>query len=164
VTVTFHVEPWGEFKRESLYLWPRHWEEIALDRDKIKLNIDYSQYDELDRNGALHVVVARNEGRIIGYWLTIIRPHLHYADSLTAFTDVYYIAPEFRKGRTGLRLFQFGEKTLKQRGVQKVYTATKIHSDKSKVFEWLGYGRTEVVYTKFIGDKEWSQPLLAPPE
>jgi len=150
IATTFHVEAWSQFKRESAHLWPRHWEEIALDRDRIKLNIDYAQYDWLDAQGALHVVAARSDGSIIGYHLSIIRPHLHYADSLSAFTDVYFVAPEFRKGRTGLKLFQFVEKTLKARGVQKMFTGTKLHHDMGRLFERLGWRETERLYTKVI--------------
>jgi GNAT superfamily N-acetyltransferase len=145
MTVTYAVEPWQEFKRESLVLWPRHWEEVALDRDKIKLNVDYDQYENIDAIGALHVVVARSSGRIVGYWLGVVRPHLHYADSLSAFTDVYYVDPEFRKGRVGINLFKYAEKTLRARG-------TKVHLDMSKVFEHLGYRKTEILFTKVLGD------------
>lgn len=148
--VTYAVEPWSSFKAESLNLWPLHWQEIAIDRDKIKLNIDYDQYDQTDAQGALHVVVAREAGKIIGYWLGIVRPHLHYADSLSAFTDVYYILPEHRKGRVGINLFKEAEKTLRARGVQKIFTGTKVHLDMGKVFEHLGYRKTEVLYTKVI--------------
>lgn len=149
-TVTYAVEPWSEFKRESLHLWSRHWEEIAINRDKIKLAVDYEQYDTMDAKGELHVVVARCEGKIIGYWLGIVRPHLHYIDSLTAFTDVYFIAPEHRKGRAGINLFKFVESSLAARGVQKMFTATKCHLDMSRLFEHLGFTRTEIVYSKVI--------------
>ena len=150
MSITYHVEEWQSFKRESLHLWDRHWQEVAINRDVIKLNIDYGQYDQLDAAGALHVVSARSAGKIIGYHLSIVRPHLHYADSLSAFTDVYYVAPEFRKGRAGIELFKFVEKTLKARGVQKMFTGTKLHLDMGKVFERLGWKETERLYTKVI--------------
>lgn len=150
MSISYHIEEWQTFKRESLHLWDRHWQEVAINRDVIKLNIDYGQYDQLDAAGALHVVAARDAGKIVGYHLSIVRPHLHYADSLSAFTDVYYVAPEFRKGRAGIELFKFVEKTLKARGVQKMFTGTKIHLDMSKVFERLGWKETERLYTKVI--------------
>ncbi len=148
--VTFAVEPWSEFQDEAAFLWPDHWQEIALDKSQIKLAIDYNQYAQIDAHGQLHVVVARSEGQIIGYHLSIIRPHLHYRESLSAFTDVYYIAPEFRKGRTGINLFRFVERTLKQRGVQKMFTGTKLHMDMGKLFEHLGWTETERLFTKVI--------------
>lgn len=148
--ITYAVEPWQQFKRESAYLWPKHWEEVAINRDKIKLDVDYEQYDALDACGALHVVAARSAGKIVGYFLALIRPHLHYATSLSAFTDVYYIDPEYRKGRTGYDLFKFAEQSLRQRGVEKIFTGTKKHLDVSTLFRRLGYVETETLFTKYI--------------
>lgn len=148
--VTYAVEPWHSFKAESLCLWKSHWEEVAINQAEIKLAVDYAQYDALDSCGALHVLVARSAGKIVGYWLGIIRPHLHYKDSLTAFTDVYYIDPAHRRGRVGIQLFKEAEKSLKARGCQKVFTATKKHLDMGAIFRRLGYVETETVYTKLI--------------
>lgn len=148
--VTFAVEDWQDYKREAAVLWPLHWDEIAMDKDAIKLSVDYAQYDQIDASGSLHVVVARSEGRIVGYHLSIIRPHLHYSQSLSAFTDIYFIVPEFRKGRTGINLMKFTEKSLKARGVQKMFTGTKLHLDMGRLFEHLGWTETERLYTKVI--------------
>lgn len=148
--VTYAVEPWMEFKREALHLWARHFQEVAIDQAEVPLDIDYNTYDALDAQGMLHVIAARSEGEIVGYWLGIVKPHLHNASTLWAFTDVYYIAPEFRLGRTALRLFEFVENSLKARGVVKMTTATKTHLDMSRLFERMGWHRTEITYTKVI--------------
>lgn len=150
--VTFQVEPWSEFKAEAAKLWPKHWEEVAINKDKIKLNVDFRQFDALDSVGQLIVIAAREDGEIIGYWVGFIRPHLHYADSLTAYTDVYFVDPAYRKPRVALRLFQFVEKELKRRGAQKIFTATKLHLDHSKLFKALGYTETERLFTKMLED------------
>jgi GNAT superfamily N-acetyltransferase len=150
--VTFAVEPWAQFQLEAEPLWARHWEEIALDKDAIKLKIDYRAYDQMDAMGMVHVVVARDAGQIIGYHLSFVRAHFHYADSLTAYTDVFWIAPECRKGRVGIALFQFVEKTLKARGVERMFSACKLHKDVGKLFERLGWKETERLFTKRIGD------------
>lgn len=150
VTITFAIEPWSSFKVEAAPLWERHWEEVAINRDTIKLKVDYQQYDAQDAAGALVVIVARSEGDIVGYWLGFVRPHFHYADSLTAYTDIYFIAPEYRNTGTGRALFGYVELVLAKRGVQKVFTATKVHLDHSALFEALGYTRTEYVYTKLL--------------
>lgn len=155
--ISFHVEPWQDFKREALHLWGEHWKEIALDKDVIKLDVDYEQYERLDLDGALHVVVARAAGAIVGYHLSILRPHLHYRTSFTAFTDVYYVAPKYRKGMTGVKLFKFVEQTLRARGVQKMYSATKLHTSDDgrdlnvgKLFERMGWKEIERVYAKVL--------------
>lgn len=148
--ITFHVEPWCEFKRDAAYLWPKHWEEVAVNRDKIKLDVDYAQYDAMDAQGSLCVIAARSAGAIVGYWIGVIRPHLHYASSLTAFTDIYFVDKPFRKLGAGQQLFAFVEQELRRRGVQKIFTATKLHLDHSALFKASGYSETEVVFTKLL--------------
>lgn len=150
--VTFAVEPWLEVKDEMSALWPRHWSEVALDHEAIPLDPDLVLYDYMATAGILHCVIAREAGRIIGYHLSIVKPHLHYRSSLHAHTDVYYIEPEHRKGMTGVRLFKEAEKSLVARGVKKMITGTKLSLDMSRIFEWLGWRETERTYTKCIGD------------
>jgi N-acetylglutamate synthase-like GNAT family acetyltransferase len=102
--------------------------------------------------GAFCGVVARHKGKIIGYWVGFIRPHFHYADSLTAYTDIYFVDKAYRKSGVGADLFKHVEKVLKQRGVQKIFTATKLHLNHSALFKAAGYHETEIVFTKLLGD------------
>lgn len=148
--VTYAVEAWGDCWREMQALWGKHWEEIAIHRDAIPLDPDIQQYQHLQDTGNLCVVVARSAGVIIGYYISIIRTHLHYRTTLHAFTDVYYIHPDFRKGRTGIRLVQEAMTVWKQRGVKKALTATKEHLDMGPVFDYLGWAKTETVFTTLL--------------
>jgi len=150
--IVFDVEPWSQVRPEMAHLWPAHYEEIATNRDKIKLDPDFESYANYEATGALHVVVARESGEIVGYHISIIRPHLHYKGSLSAFTDVYYLAPDQRRGLAGVKLFREVEKTLKARGVEKLFSGTKVSLNMGPIFERLGWTLTEHLYTKFIGD------------
>lgn len=145
------VEPWSQCFTEMSALWDEHWEEVAIDRDVIKLDPDLAQYAELERSGSLHVVVAREAGQIVGYHISIVRPHLHYRTSLSAFTDVYFLRKSHRQGMTGVRLIKEAEATLAARGVQKMFTGTKLHLDMGPIFERLGWTPTETCFTKVIG-------------
>lgn len=150
--ITYAVEAWSAVQEEMAPLWVKHWEEVALNRDKMPLVPDFANYDTMEQLGMLHIVVARKEGQIVGYHFTIVRPHLHYSTTLCGQTDIYYIAPEHRTGRTPLRLFQFVEKTLKARGVKKLFTGTKLSLNAGPLFEFMGWHPTETLYTKYIGD------------
>lgn len=150
--ITFMVEPWSSVWPELQPHWNAHWEEVAVNKDKFGLDIDFEAYADYERRGCLHVVVARDAGKVIGYHLSIVRPHLHYKQTLNAFTDVYYIAPPYRKGSVGIKLFREVEKTLKARGVVKMFTGTKLSLDRGRIFEHLGWSETERLYTKWIGD------------
>lgn len=149
--ITFAVEDWFSVKAETAHLWEAHWNEVAMNRDKIKLDPDFDTYDFMANKGLLHIVVARKDGEVIGYHYTIVKGHLHYKDSLSGFTDIYFLSPEHRTGRTPLRLFQFVEESLKKRGVEKLFTGTKLSLDAGRLFEHMGWTETERLYTKYIG-------------
>jgi len=149
--ITFAVEDWFAVKDEMSHLWPDHWQEVAVNKDAIQLDPDFDTYATFANSGMLHIVVARKEGEIVGYHFSVVRPHLHYRRSLSAFTDIYYIAPAHRTGRTPLRLFQFVEQTLKVRGVQKMFTGTKLSLDAGPLFEHMGWTETERLFVKMIG-------------
>ena len=82
-------------------MWSLHWQEIALDKDTILLEPDVDSFIEMEQRGALQIVTARDDGRLIGYHVTIVRNHLHYKSSLSGYVDMYFIHPDYRKGRTG---------------------------------------------------------------
>jgi hypothetical protein len=123
-----------------------------MNRDKIKLEPNMEMYQALDDSGQLHVLTCRKDGQVIGYHVSIVRPHLHYKSSLSAFTDMYFVKKEHRKGMVGVKIFIEAEKSLKARGVEKLFTGTKLSLDMGKIFERLGWVETERLYTKYIGD------------
>lgn len=132
-------------------LLEQHWEEIALNKDRIKLNPDWDAYHLLEQANALKIFTARSEGKLVGYFVVVVQPNLHYKDHLFATNDIIYLHPDHRKGRTGLKLIQFAEKCLKEDGVSVLTINTKVHKPFDKVMEFLGFGLIERVYSKYIG-------------
>lgn len=150
--VAFRVERFREIPRSDTdSLFAAHWKEIALDKDKIPLDVDYERYNKLDEMESLHIVTARDEGRLVGYHCSLINTHSHYKSSKMALVDVYYLLPEYRMSRTGIKLFQFAEESLRARGdIVKLLCSTKIHQDHSRIFEFLGWRETERTYSKIL--------------
>ena len=150
--ITYQVEEWADCWREMSALWPAHFEEVALNRDKIPLDPDLDLYHDLAARGQVHVVTVRCDGALVGYHIAFVRPHIHYRSSLTAYSDVYYIDPAHRKGRAGVKLFTETEKFLRQRGVERMYTGTKMSKDMAAIFERLGWKEVERQFSKYIGE------------
>lgn len=159
--ITYQLEPFDTAFEEAQELLEQHWEEIALDKDKIKLAIDKDKYKQAADAGILHIVTARdaNEqkwaydpGKLIGYYVALIAPHGHYKNYLHGFTDVFFIHPDYRKGRIGINLLKFAEKTLKDRGVIRIFAGVKLHKNFGLIFEQLGWTAIEINYSKYIGD------------
>jgi len=98
----------------------------------------------------LRCITCRIDDQLIGYIVFIVQPHLHYKSCKTAFEDIYYVKKEYRRGRIGIKLFQYAEKVLKEFGVNRIIMHTKIHLDNSRLFEYLGYKHTDKLYTKLL--------------
>lgn len=137
------------FVEELKELFPLHYEELCVTKD-FPLAPDYDAYKRLADCGMLRCVTVRADEELVGYIIFIIQPHLHYMTCKTAFEDIYYIRPDFRKGRVGIRLFKYAEEVLKGIGVNRVIMHTKIHMDNSKLFEYLGYKWTDKLFTKIL--------------
>ena len=153
MTISFQIEPWSTVRSEIERLLPLHWAEVAGERDHIKLDPDWEWYAECDRQDMLQVLTARaDRTELVGYHLSIIRTHPHYKSTLMGFTDIYFIAPEYRKGRTGIQLFIRAEEELRARGVRKIFTGTKLSLDMAPILLRLGWRETERLFTKYLGD------------
>lgn len=151
MAITFHVDDWRAARAEMEWLWPLHWDEVAMDKDHMRFDLDINEYETYADRGFMHCIIARDEGKVIGYHWSIVRMHLHYKTVLCAFQDVYFLHPDYRKGMNGVNLFRFAEDTLKARGVKKLYGAHKIKLDIGDIFYRLGWSHAENHYTKYIG-------------
>jgi len=148
-TIIYEEVPPFMFLQEMQELFPKHYDELCVTKD-FPLMPDYDAYKRLSDVGMLKAIVCRTADEVIGYIIFIVQPHLHYRTCLTAFEDIYYIKPEYRKGRIGIRLFQYAEKVLKAYGINRIIMHTKIHLDNSKLFEYLGYKNSDKLYTKIL--------------
>jgi hypothetical protein len=87
---------------------------------------------------------------MVGYHASIIEPLLHHSQILAGKSDLYWLHPDWRRGRNAVLLFQAVEQTSKARGVMALYDGTKISSDKGELFEFLGYTMIEKRYRKCL--------------
>lgn len=149
--ITYQVEPWPDVVDALRPLWHAHWLEVGSDHDLVPLDVDEGAYLHLHRIGELSVLTVRRDGEIVGYHISIVRPHIRYRTTLVAITDVYYVRPDARRGMVGVNIFREAEKALVQRGVRKLFTGTKKSLDMSPILERLGYREAETVHTKIIG-------------
>ncbi len=147
--ITYHDEDPTVFFKELAPILPAHYEELCVTKD-FSLEPDFAAYDRLHKAGFLRAVTCRSNEELVGYIIFIIQPHLHFCSCITAFEDLYYVKKEHRKGRTGIRLFQYAEKVLKEAGVKRIIMHTKVHMDNSRLFEYLGYKNTDKLFSKLL--------------
>jgi len=150
--VTIMLESFEDRLPELEPLLPLHYEELALNKDKVPLSPQYPVYINRERNGELMFMVVRDRGELIGYFIGFVAPGLHYSTCLTLIMDIFYIHPEHRGSSTGHKLFKAVEAEAKKRGVQRMFVGSKVHLDASWLFEKLGYEKVETTYSTWLGD------------
>ena len=149
--IEYKEETFDQVIDEIKPLLEDHWEEIALHKDTIKLNPDYGRYEAMFKSGSMKIVTARDDGKLVGYCIMLLYHHIHYKDQFMAMDDIFFIAKDYRKGLTGVKLFIKTEEIMKQYGVTKLSMNVKVHQDVGAIFERLGYKETERMFTKKIG-------------
>jgi len=126
-----------------------HYEELSVTK-KYPLDPDFDAYKTLWDMGKLKFISCKDDNKLVGYIIFFVAPHIHYKTCLTAQEDIYYLKKQYRTGRTGIKLFQFAEKLLKEQGVNRIMYNTKVHQDNSRLFEYLGYKFIDKVFTKLL--------------
>ncbi len=149
--ITYQQEFLAQVQVEAQELIELHWEEIALNKDFIKLNPCWDSYHELEDKGKLKIFTARDKGSLVGYFVVIVTPHLHYKDHLFAANDILYLHRDYRKGFTGIKLIKFCEECLINDGVSILTINTKTHQPFDPIMDRLGFNLIERVYSKPIG-------------
>lgn len=150
--LTYDREFYIDIDAELRPLLVRHWNEIALDKAAVPLDVDEARYRILDEGGNLVIITARDGVRLVGYVVAILSSHLHYASTLFGAIDVFWLDPAYRAGVNGIRLFTELELELKRRGVRKMIGQTKLGAgrDVSRLFEYLGWKPIETVFSKVV--------------
>ena len=147
----FAIENLAKVRREIEPLLMEHWNEIALNKDIIKLNPDWREYARLDELNALRIYTARKDGELMGYFVIMVSRSLHYKDHLFANNDIVFLTKPARKGLTGLKLVKFAMESLKAEGVTKLHINTKTHQPFDPIMERLGFEEIETVFSKVLG-------------
>jgi len=148
--ITYRQESLVTVKADIIPLLEKHWEEVALNKEKIKLNPDWDAYANLEDASILKIFTARDDRKLVGYFVVFVKSHIHYKDHLFCYNDVIFVDEEYRKGFTSTRLIKFAEKCLKADGVEVMIVNTKRHKPFDSLLVWLGYKHIENLYSKVL--------------
>jgi len=149
--ITFSIERFADVYREMYPLLVEHYDEISQHKEHgIPLQPQEEVYAAREASGTLLMVIAREAGRIVGYFVAVIAPALHYEPCLTCSPDIFYVSSERRRDGTASGMFEFVEAELRRRGVKAWMVGSKYAHDVTKLFEHLGFAPFEVTYVKWL--------------
>ncbi|QHE86314.1 hypothetical protein [Hydrogenophaga sp. BPS33] len=129
-------------------LLDEHYQEVALNKDLMRLEPDLIAYAELERADRLIALGAFSGEQMVGYSVSILGQALHYASLRTAHNDVVFVSKEHRFGSLGIGLIQRTEAAAKDRGVQMLLWHAKQGTPLEGLLPRMGYGVQDVIFSK----------------
>lgn len=151
MAVSFHIERFADVYLEMHPLLVAHYDELSQHKERgFALQPQVDIYQQRDTSGNLLMVIARDAGEIVGYFVGVVAPALHYRACLTCSPDIFFVVPDRRRDGTAFGMFQFVESELRRRGVDAWMVGSKVAHDVTKLFEHLGMEPFEVTYVKWL--------------
>lgn len=146
----YSIETVDQVRNDIEPLLVKHYEEVSVVTDIIKLNPDWDAYYRMENAHMLRIYTAREQetNHLKGYFVVIQAPSLHYKDDIFVVNDVIYVDKSIRGSIVGPRLIKFAEKDLEALGVSVLTINTKTHLPFDGLLEKLGYSCQEKVYAK----------------
>lgn len=146
--ITVRIESLGEVRGELEPLLWAHYDEVALYKDSVPLDVDWERYAALDQLGMLKVFTVRSGETLVGYAVFFVGPHMHYRRTSYANNDVLFVHPRYRGA--GIRLIRFAERALKEMGVERILFHVKVDHDFRPILHRMGYADEDVIVGKLL--------------
>lgn len=144
-------ETWAQVRDEFDELGRRNFEECKIAEGRRPYNLAREAFNWLDAEGMVHVTTARNDGKLVGYVLTVLQArHLQF-DAFCSQTIGMYMLPAYRKGLNAVRMMEMDEQYMRGLGVDKMYGGCTHEKELAPLFIRRGWVPAETHYHKWIG-------------
>lgn len=132
----------------SMDLLIKHWNESARNKELMVLKPDYSKYEALEASGITVSLAAYLDGKLIGYSVNFLQPHLHYSELMCGYNDLLYVDDAHRNSSVGLRLIRETVKELRARGAKLMLWHAKVDTKLSNILPKVGCKVQEIIYSQ----------------
>lgn len=105
--------------------------------------------ERFDGEGLLHTYVARVDGRIAGYAVMSVSPHLHFSATVWAIQEVLYVHPDHR-GRLAWRFIDWQDFELAKLGTNVILRQVTTRKNYAPLLERLGYVKEATEYVRRV--------------
>lgn len=148
--ITYQVEMFTSIIEELKTIIGQHRKEISVfSEDVAPLDPDWGFYRVMESNGRLLTYTARDNKRLVGYYIAFISRHPHYR-VVVSDTDIFYLLPEYRGNLTGYKLIVGAETELEKRGVEIIIFSAKMNKPLEKLAERLGHKPLDIKYFREV--------------
>lgn len=156
--ITASVEPLFDCLDEMKTMFPAHAAELDTYADRRPLDPDYAEYKRRDDAGGILCVVVRQDAKLIGYFVGLLGPQLHYRTTFGCLGDIFYTAKETRghvASAAVIAMFRCVIAECKRRGVKVLRAGHKLGDhDAEKLFKAFKFEPVEMVHSLWLGDDD----------
>lgn len=125
--VVIREESLESFWRDGQELMAQHCEAIGKPRDHFR-RMNHALWDAVCRGGAAQIMIARLNGRVMGYLTSIIVPSLDDIGQLIATQISIFVSPDASDMRLGMRMQRAAIDRARRRGATKMYMRAGTHA------------------------------------
>jgi predicted GNAT superfamily acetyltransferase len=146
--VEIRISTVAEMLRDAELLFQDHYDEVAKNKEVMKLKPDVKVYTALEKQDKLLILAAYIDNKMVGYSVNILSYHLHYADLFYAHNDILFVVEEYRNSKVGLALIKKTEAFAKALDAKLLLWHAKEDTALDKLMPRLGYGVQDIIHSK----------------
>ncbi len=148
------IEYLSYMKDEMTDLLTRHSEDVKEGHPISSFNPDWEQYISLESQGLHCMVVARDDGKLIGYLSLITGSDIHHKGEKISTIDAIYTDRDYREKSIGSDLVIYAETYSKEQGAYRLSITLHEHLPHNKLVEDLEFKCIERVFAKDLIEGE----------
>lgn len=157
MSLVFAIEPLDPIWDEIEAIAALQWAESDYNIHGVPINLDKNRYFQFNDLGIFLMFTAREHDALVGYAGMYLMPSMHTQTPLVS-EDTLFLLPAYRKGRNGIRFYQYIEQEYR-RIVPIVYPqatlfelsfTTKLTNGAGKLLNYLDFHDTAMQHLKTI--------------
>lgn len=148
---SFQRETFTSGVAEAIPFARRQCEEAGEDPKEFPFDPAYDRYESAERNGILRCYTVRHHGSYAGHAIFFVFYGMHSKGIKAAVSDMFWLAPEYRRPGVAKRLLQFVERELALEGVVIMHTQAREDPPVAgRLLEHLGHKLISRTYSKTL--------------
>lgn len=145
--ITYQKERFEDIISELPELFHAHYQEFEEDKENLPLDIDWMRCLRDELSGILHIMTARRDGKLIGYFFAYIQSNWHHAKTRLSASDSIYVLNLPHRAFIWRKLINETQKMCRDLGAKKLYIIVKAGSPAARLLNAMKLKLTEEVYS-----------------
>lgn len=121
-----------------------------IDTLDLNYNPNVVMYNNLSEAGVLFILTMRKDGRLVGYTMSAVSPHMTDIDKLISITLVMYVSEEAR-GHEAIKLIDSTTDLMQVKGSIQHTFGVPVQNDYRKILERKNFTKVETMFSKHLG-------------